>query len=97
MHKAMMQKATDAKFTPNTSSAQLSTITMNRPAPDAHSQMSDIAPANLSQLIDYSSIRSIPEIWDLVKQRFPQTVALDDPDSQPEIKLTYTDLYQQIQ
>ena len=59
--------------------------------------MSDIARANLSQLIDYSSIRSIPEIWDLVKQRFPQTVALDDPHSQPEIKLTYTDLYQQIQ
>jgi len=70
---------------------------MNRPAQKAHSQMSDIARANLSQLIDYSSIRSIPEIWDLVKQRFPQTVALDDPHSQPEIKLTYTDLYQQIQ
>jgi len=70
---------------------------MNRPAPDAHSQMSDIARANLSQLIDYSSIRSIPEIWDLVKQLFPQTVALHDPQSHPEIKLTYTDLYQQIQ
>jgi len=70
---------------------------MNRPAQKADSQMSDIARANLSQLIDYSSIRSIPEIWDLVKQRFPQTVALHDPHSQPEIKLTYTDLYQQIQ
>ena len=70
---------------------------MNRPAQKAHSQMSDIPRANLSQLIDYSSIRSIPEIWDLVKQRFPQTVALHDPHSQPEIKLTYTDLYQQIQ
>jgi long-chain acyl-CoA synthetase len=69
---------------------------MNRPAQKADSQMSDIARANLSQLIDYSSIRSIPEIWDLVKQRFPQTVALDDPHSQPEIKLT-TDLYQEIQ
>jgi long-chain acyl-CoA synthetase len=70
---------------------------MNRPAQKAHSQMSDIARANLSQLIDYSSIRSIPEFWDLVKQRFPQTVALHDPHSQPEIKLTYADLYQQIQ
>jgi len=70
---------------------------MNRPAQKAHSQMSDIARANLSQLIDYSSIRSIPEIWALVKQRFPQTVALHDPHSQPEIKLTYTDLYQEIQ
>ncbi|MFS8119349.1 MAG: AMP-dependent synthetase/ligase [Microcoleus sp.] len=70
---------------------------MNRPTPDAHSQMSDIERANLSRTIDYSSIRSIPEIWAIVKQRFPQTVALHDPHSQPEIKLTYTDLYQQIQ
>jgi len=59
--------------------------------------MSDIARANLSQLIDYSSIRSIPEIWDLVKQRFSQTVALHDLHNQAEIKLTYTDLHQQIQ
>src|SRR4028118_560976 len=70
---------------------------MNRPAPDAHSQMSDIERANLSKLIDYTSIRSIPEIWAIVKQKFGQTVALHDPHSQPEIKLTYTDLYQQIQ
>jgi hypothetical protein len=63
MHKAMMQKARDAKFTPNTSSAyNAGKITMNRPAQKAHSQKSDIARANLSQLIDYSSIRSIPEI-----------------------------------
>jgi len=70
---------------------------MNRPASYTSSQMSDRERANLSRLIDYSSIRSIPEIWDLVKQRFPQTVALHDPYSQPEIKLTYTDLYQEIQ
>ncbi|MCW6051752.1 long-chain fatty acid--CoA ligase [Lyngbya sp. CCAP 1446/10] len=60
-------------------------------------QMSDIERANLSRTIDYSSIRSIPEIWAIAKQRFPQTVALHDPHTQPEIKLTYTDLYQQIQ
>ena len=70
---------------------------MNRPAPDAHSQMSEIERANLSKLIDYTSIQSIPEIWAIVKQKFGQTVALHDPHSQPEIKLTYTDLYQQIQ
>src|SRR4028119_2277365 len=60
-------------------------------------QMSDIERANLSKLIDYSSIRSIPEIWAIVQQRCPQTVALHDPHSKPEIKLTYTELYQQIQ
>ncbi|MBC6434608.1 long-chain fatty acid--CoA ligase [Nostoc sp. HG1] len=70
---------------------------MNPPAPDTTSQMSDIERANLSRLIDYTSIQSIPEIWAIVKQRFPQTVALHDPHSKPEIKLTYTELHQQIQ
>ncbi|MEG3897287.1 MULTISPECIES: long-chain fatty acid--CoA ligase [unclassified Microcoleus] len=70
---------------------------MNGPASYTSSQMTDRDRANLSRLIDYTSIRSIPEIWAIVKQRFPQTVALHDPHSQPEIKLTYTDLYQQIQ
>ncbi len=70
---------------------------MNRPASYTSSQLTDRDRANLSSLIDYSSIQSVPEIWDLVKQKFGQTVALHDPHSQPEIKLTYTDLYQQIQ
>ncbi|UNU23707.1 AMP-dependent synthetase/ligase [Microcoleus vaginatus] len=70
---------------------------MNSTASYASSQMTDRERANLSRLIDYSSIQSVPEIWAIVQQRCPQTVALHDPHSQPEIKLTYTDLYQQIQ
>ncbi|AFZ10266.1 Long-chain-fatty-acid--CoA ligase [Oscillatoria nigro-viridis PCC 7112] len=70
---------------------------MNNPASHTSSQLTDRDRANLSKLIDYTSIRSIPEIWAIVKQKFGQTVALHDPHSQPEIKLTYTDLYQQIQ
>ncbi len=70
---------------------------MNGPASYASSQLTDRDRANLSRLIDYSSIQSIPEFWAIVKQKFGQTVALHDPHSQPEIKLTYTDLYQQIQ
>uniref|UniRef100_UPI0035932816 AMP-binding protein n=1 Tax=Microcoleus sp. TaxID=44472 RepID=UPI0035932816 len=70
---------------------------MNGPASYTLPQMTDRDRANLSRLIDYSSIKSVPEIWAIVKQRFPQTVALHDPHSQPEIKLTYTDLYHQIQ
>ncbi|MGB3265924.1 MAG: long-chain fatty acid--CoA ligase [Microcoleus sp.] len=70
---------------------------MNGPASYTLPQLSDIERANLSRTIDYSSIESVPEIWAIVKQRFPQTVALHDPHSQPEIKLTYTDLYHQIQ
>ncbi|MEG5170875.1 long-chain fatty acid--CoA ligase [Microcoleus sp. B3-D7] len=70
---------------------------MNGPASYTSSQMTDRDRANLSRLIDYSSIQSVPEIWAIVKQKFGQTVALHDPHSQPEIKLTYTELYQQIQ
>ncbi|MEG4532521.1 long-chain fatty acid--CoA ligase [Microcoleus sp. D2_18a_D3] len=70
---------------------------MNSPASYASSQMTDRDRANLSRLIDYTSIQSIPEFWAIVKQQFGQTVALHDPHTQPEIKLTYTDLYQQIQ
>ncbi|MEG4817789.1 long-chain fatty acid--CoA ligase [Microcoleus sp. K5-D4] len=70
---------------------------MNDPASYTLSQLTDRDRANLSRLIDYSSIQSVPEIWAIVKQKFGQTVALHDPHSQPEIKLTYTDLYQQIQ
>ncbi|MEG4579220.1 long-chain fatty acid--CoA ligase [Microcoleus sp. MON1_C5] len=70
---------------------------MNGPASYTSSQITDRDRANLSRLIDYSSIQSIPEFWAIVKQQFGQTVALHDPHSQPEIKLTYTDLYQQIQ
>ncbi|MEG3937871.1 MULTISPECIES: long-chain fatty acid--CoA ligase [unclassified Microcoleus] len=70
---------------------------MNGPASYTLPQMTDRDRANLSRLIDYTSIKSVPEIWAIVKQRFPQTVALHDPHSQPEIKLTYTDLYHQIQ
>jgi len=70
---------------------------MNSTESYASSQMTDRDRANLSRLIDYTSIRSIPEIWAIVKQKFGQTVALHDPHSKPEIKLTYTDLYQQIQ
>ncbi|MEP6517518.1 long-chain fatty acid--CoA ligase [Microcoleus vaginatus] len=70
---------------------------MNGPASYASSQITDRDRANLSRLIDYTSIQSIPEFWAIVKQKFGQTVALHDPHTQPEIKLTYTDLYQQIQ
>ncbi len=51
---------------------------MNNPASHTSSQLTDRDRANLSRPIDYSSIRSIPEIWDLVKQKeaVPNRVAL---------------------
>lgn len=52
---------------------------------------------NLERLADYSSVRSLPEIWPLVAQRFANVIALHDPHAKPEISLTYPQLYQQIQ
>ncbi len=43
------------------------------------SPMTDRDRANLSRPIDYTSIRSVPEIWAIVQQKFGQTVALHDP------------------
>jgi long-chain acyl-CoA synthetase len=47
----------------------------------------------------YSQVQSLPEIWALIAQRpeVANVVALHDPHSQPEVKLTYAQLYQQIQ
>ncbi len=59
--------------------------------------MSEIERANLSHVVDYTSIQSLPEIWPITKQKFAQVLALHDPHSQPEVKLTYGELYQQIQ
>nr|WP_289501360.1 AMP-binding protein [Gloeocapsopsis sp. IPPAS B-1203] len=51
----------------------------------------------MKRLIDYSSVQSLPEIWQLAQQRFGKTVALQDPHAVPETVITYTQLYQQIQ
>ncbi|MEC4985326.1 MAG: long-chain fatty acid--CoA ligase [Oscillatoria sp. PMC 1068.18] len=53
--------------------------------------------ANLRQMIDYSTINSIPEIWASVAARFGDELALYDPHSKPEVKLTYRELSQQIE
>lgn len=63
-----MQKARDSKFTKYFDRPQLTKITINRPAADAPSQMTDRDRANLSRPIDYTSIRSVPEIWAIAQQ-----------------------------
>ena len=51
----------------------------------------------MTTLIDYSNIQSLPEVWSIVAQRFPDIIALHDPHSKPEVIITYRELYQQIQ
>ncbi|OCQ91419.1 long-chain fatty acid--CoA ligase [Oscillatoriales cyanobacterium USR001] len=60
-------------------------------------KMNEIERANLNHVVDYTSIQSLPEIWPIAKQKFAEVVALHDPHSKPEVKLTYNELYQQIQ
>jgi long-chain acyl-CoA synthetase len=45
---------------------------------------------------DYSTLDSLPEMWDLIAQEFSQIIALFDPHSKPEVKLTYQETNQQI-
>lgn len=53
--------------------------------------------SSLASLVHYNSVQSLPEIWPEIVRRFHQIIAVHDPHSQPEIKWTYGELYQQIQ
>ncbi|MCL6435562.1 MAG: long-chain fatty acid--CoA ligase [Leptolyngbyaceae cyanobacterium HOT.MB2.61] len=58
--------------------------------------MSELERQNLKRLADYSHVQSLPEIWAIAAQRFSHKLALYDPHSRPAIKITYTQLYEQI-
>lgn len=70
---------------------------MNRPATDLYSYMTERERANVADMAEYNSVQSLPEIWPLARSRFGQTLALWDPHSKPEVKLTFTQLADQIQ
>lgn len=50
----------------------------------------------LRQVVDYSTIQAIPEIWPIAARKFGQVVALQDPHAQPAVSLTYAELAEQI-
>ena len=50
----------------------------------------------LRDMTDYFSVENLPEIWPLAAQKFADTVALHDSHSNPEVILTYGELYQQL-
>jgi long-chain acyl-CoA synthetase len=79
---------------------------MNRPANSAFPASAtgiSAAPGfpgrSSSRPTDYSAAQSIPEIWAIAAQRkdTANQIALHDPHSSPEIKITYSQLWQQIQ
>jgi long-chain acyl-CoA synthetase len=51
----------------------------------------------MTQLIDYSQINSLAEIWSIVAEKCSNITALHDPHSKPELILTYGQLKQQIE
>ena len=67
---------------------------MNRPQT---APMTEQERQTLSRVIDYSQATSIPALWAIAAQRFSQNTAVYDPHATPAIKLTYADLYQQMQ
>jgi len=69
----------------------------DRPASSSFFPMTEQERTNLELLVDYSSVQSVPEIWSLAQERFTTAIALKDPHAKPEVVLTYTQLYEQIQ
>lgn len=55
--------------------------------------------APISAVADYSTMRSVPELWEFAMKQpqVAQIVAVHDPHSSPEVKLTYGELYQRMQ
>jgi long-chain acyl-CoA synthetase len=51
----------------------------------------------LKQLVDYTNVESLPEIWPLAAQQFGDVVALRNPHTKPEVAITYTQLAEQMQ
>jgi len=50
-----------------------------------------------SQPFDYNAVPSIPAMWAIAAQRFSTIVAVQDFHSIPPVKLTYAELYDQMQ
>lgn len=45
----------------------------------------------------YSNVQSLPEVWSIAAKQFANGLAVHDPHSSPEVKLTYAQLYDQMQ
>jgi long-chain acyl-CoA synthetase len=61
-----------------------------------HHQLSSQEQTNLSQLVDYSQLRSLPEIWPITRKQFGDRIAIIDPHAKPPVQLTYEELVSQI-
>ncbi|MBW4509117.1 MAG: AMP-binding protein [Scytonematopsis contorta HA4267-MV1] len=51
----------------------------------------------MTGLVDYSELQSLPEMWQITSKLFPDIIALIDPHAKPKVSLTYSQLFYQIQ
>ena len=58
---------------------------------------SQIEKYQMTGLVDYSEIKSLSEIWEIVANKFRDVTALSDPHGKPVTTLTYSQLHYQIQ
>ncbi len=51
----------------------------------------------MTTIPEYANLTALPEIWAIAAKKFPDILALHDPNSNPAVKLTYAQLYQQLE
>lgn len=51
----------------------------------------------MTGLVSYAELQSLPGIWEIAAQKFKDTTALIDPHVKPQVTFTYEQLYYQIQ
>ncbi|MDJ0843079.1 AMP-dependent synthetase/ligase [Crocosphaera sp.] len=51
----------------------------------------------MTTIPEYANVTALPDIWAIAAKKFPDILALHDPHSKPAVKLTFTQLYQQIE
>lgn len=75
---------------------QRSTPSTHRFENDSASYFSTRERFEQTGLVDYSHLRSLPQMWEITEQHFGNVEALIDPHSRPTVSLTYRQVYQQI-
>lgn len=71
-------------------------MTNNQPTTSFLTNISQRERLALQSLVDYTNVELLPEIWPLAAKRFGDIIALYNPHSQPEVKITYSQLTEQI-
>ena len=71
-------------------------MTNNQPATSFLTDICERERLALQSLVDYTNVELLPEIWSLAAKQFGDIIALHNPHSQPEVKITYSQLKEQI-